>query len=35
MPTIYGFGWMLALLLTCGAVTGLVTATAIAVLVPN
>jgi MFS family permease len=35
MPTILGFALMLALLLTCGAVTGLVTAAAIAVLVPN
>lgn len=35
MPTVTGFALMLALLLTCGAVTGLVTAAAIAVLVPN
>ncbi len=35
MPTLSGFAWMFALLLTCGAVTGLITATAIAVLVPN
>jgi MFS family permease len=35
MPSLQGFGWMLALLLTCGAITGLVTAAAIAVLVPN
>ena len=30
-----GFGLMLSLLLLCGAITGLVTATAIAVLIPN
>lgn len=35
MPDTTGFAWMLMLLLTCGAVTGLVTAAAIAVLVPN
>lgn len=35
MPTAAGFAVMLALLLTCGAATGLITATAIAVLVPN
>jgi MFS family permease len=35
MPDAVGFAWMLLLLLTCGAVTGLVTAAAIAVLVPN
>lgn len=35
MPTPEGFAWLLLLLLTCGAVTGLVTAAAIAVLVPN
>lgn len=35
MPDAGGFAWMLFLLLTCGAVTGLVTAAAIAVLVPN
>lgn len=35
MPNAVGFAWMLLLLLTCGAVTGLVTAAAIAVLVPN
>lgn len=35
MPDVTGFAWMLLLLLTCGAVTGLVTAAAIAVLVPN
>lgn len=35
MPTTTGFGWMLLLLLTCGGITGLVTAAAIAVLVPN
>lgn len=35
MPTIPAFAWTLALLLTCGAITGLITATAIAVLAPN
>lgn len=35
MPDTTGFAWMLLLLLTCGGVTGLVTAAAIAVLVPN
>lgn len=35
LPGVGGFGWTLALFLTCGAITGLVTATAIAVLVPN
>lgn len=35
MPDATGFAWMLWLLLTCGAITGLVTAAAIAVLVPN
>jgi MFS family permease len=35
MPTTTGFALMLALLLTCGAITGLVTAAALAVLVPN
>jgi MFS family permease len=35
MPSVTGFALMLALLLLCGGVTGLVTATAIAVLVPN
>lgn len=35
MPDATGFAWMLLLLLTCGAVTGLVTAAAISVLVPN
>jgi MFS family permease len=35
MPGIWGFGLLLALLMLCGNVTGLVTATAIAVLVPN
>ncbi|MBI3438421.1 MAG: MFS transporter [Proteobacteria bacterium] len=35
MPSLAGFAWMFALLLTCGAVTGLITATAIVVLVPN
>ena len=35
MPSTTGFALMLALFLACGAVTGLTTATAIAVLVPN
>ncbi len=35
MPDTTGFAWVLALFLACGAVTGLVTATSIAVLVPN
>jgi len=35
MPSVPGFAIMLAILLVCGAVTGLVTATAIAVLIPN
>ncbi|ANP48038.1 hypothetical protein ATE48_11250 [Candidatus Viadribacter manganicus] len=35
MPDVTGFAWMLLLLLTCGAVTGLVTSAAITVLVPN
>jgi len=35
VPTATGFAWLLLLLLTCGAITGLVTAAAIAVLVPN
>lgn len=35
MPTATGFAWLLMLFLTCGAITGLVTAAAIAVLVPN
>lgn len=35
MPTVAGFGVMLALLLLAGAATGLITATSIAVLVPN
>lgn len=35
MPGIPGFALLLTLLLTCGAITGLITATAIAVLVPN
>ncbi len=35
MPDVTSFALMLGLLLTCGAVTGLVTATAVAVLVPN
>lgn len=35
MPTVSGFVILLSLSLVCGAVTGLVTATAIAVLLPN
>ena len=35
MPSVAGFAALLALLLVCGAITGLVTATAIAVLIPN
>jgi MFS family permease len=35
MADVTGFAWMLFLLLTCGAITGLVTAASIAVLVPN
>lgn len=35
MPNVWSFALLLALLLLCGGVTGLVTATAIAVLVPN
>lgn len=35
MPSVPGFAIMLALLLLAGAVTGLITATAIAVMVPN
>lgn len=35
MPDTTSFAWMLALLLACGAITGLITATAVAVLVPN
>lgn len=35
MPTTTGFATMLSLLLLCGTVTGLVTATALAVLIPN
>ena len=35
MPGVTGFALLLALLMLCGNVTGLVTATAIAVLVPN
>lgn len=35
MPDATGFAWMLFLLLTCGAITGLTTAAAISVLVPN
>jgi MFS family permease len=35
MPNVTGFAWLLAVLLVCGSVTGLVTATAIAVLLPN
>jgi MFS family permease len=35
MPTVAGFAGLLGLLLACGAAAGLITATAIAVLVPN
>lgn len=35
MPNVTGFALLLALLMLCGAVTGLVTATAIAVHIPN
>jgi len=35
MPDVTGFAWMLGLLLIAGAVTGVVTATALAVVVPN
>lgn len=35
MPTVDGFAWMLALLLVCGSITGLVTSVAISVLLPN
>lgn len=35
MPDVTSFALTLALMLTCGAITGLITATAIAVLVPN
>jgi MFS family permease len=35
MPAVTGFAWMLGLLLIAGAVTGVVTATALAVVVPN
>jgi MFS family permease len=35
MPSVLAFALMLSLFLTCGAITGLVTATAIAVLIPN
>jgi len=35
MPTATGFGLMLGLLALCGTITGLVTATALAVLIPN
>jgi len=35
MPGVWGFALLLGLLMLCGNVTGLVTATAIAVLVPN
>ena len=35
MPNTVAFAWLLGLFLTCGAVTGLVTATAIAVRLPN
>lgn len=35
MPTILGFALLLSLLLLCGAITGLITAAALATLVPN
>jgi MFS family permease len=35
MPGATGFAWALGLLLTCGGVTGLVTATALSVYIPN
>jgi MFS family permease len=35
MPGVSGFAWMLLVFLICGSIAGLVTATAIAVLVPN
>ncbi|MBY0568629.1 MAG: MFS transporter [Hyphomonadaceae bacterium] len=35
MPDATSFAWVLALFLACGAITGLVTATSVAVLVPN
>jgi len=35
MPSVAGFGLLMGLLLLCGNVTGLVTATALAVLVPS
>ncbi|WP_454886892.1 MFS transporter [Sphingomonas oryzagri] len=35
MPTSTGFAWALGLLLTCGGVTGLVTATALSIYIPN
>ncbi|GAA0655645.1 MFS transporter [Brevundimonas lenta] len=35
MPQVAGFGVLLSLLLLCGTIAGLITATAIAVLVPN
>ena len=35
MPSVTGFAWMLLVFLICGSIAGLVTATAIAVLVPN
>lgn len=35
MPTVLGFGLLLTLLLTCGAVTGLVSAATVAILIPN
>lgn len=35
MPTVGGFGWMLFVVLICGSLMGIITTTAIAVLVPN
>jgi MFS family permease len=35
MPSVLGFALMLALLLTCGAIMGLITTTALAVMLPN
>lgn len=35
MPSVSGFAWMLFVLLVCGSLMGIITTTAIAVLVPN
>lgn len=35
MPSVSGFAWMLFVLLLCGSIMGIITTTAIAVLVPN